>query len=165
MSTAALEARARYAAKRHGHVATIDTVQDSSTIEWLADTVDLRVGQEATPRFRVRDPRGAVATLEPYLGMVAHAVIACSDGSVFVHLHPAGTISMAAQEVFALRDRGDTTARGRLRLPGDSAIQHAMPISGEFAFPYVFPRPGNYRMWVQFRREGRVLTGVFDVTV
>ena len=157
--------RTSTAVVRYGHAPAFDTVEDGSTIEWLPDTTDLRVGQEATLRFRVRDPHDALATLEPYLGMSAHAVIARTDGSVFVHLHPAGTISFAAQEVFALRDRGDTTSRGRLRLHGDSTTRHEMPISGEFAFPYVFPRPGTYRIWVQFRREGRVLTGVFDVTV
>ena len=140
-------------------------LEDGSTMERLADSTPLRAGRDATLRFRVRAPDGAPATLEPYLGMAAHAVIARTDGSVFVHLHPAGTVSMAAQEVFALRDRGDTTQTGHLRLPADSAMQHAMPIASEFSFPYVFPRAGTYRVWVQVRRAGRVLTGVFDVIV
>jgi hypothetical protein len=140
-------------------------LEDGSTMEWLADSTPLRAGKDATLRFRVRDPDGAAATLEPYLGMAAHAVIAKTDGSVFVHLHPAGTISMAAQEVFALRDRGDTTQAGHLRLPTDSGMQHAMPLASEFSFPYVFPRSGTYRLWVQVRRAGRVLTGVFDRSV
>jgi hypothetical protein len=108
---------------------------------------------------------GTLATLEPYLGMTAHAVIARGDGSVFVHLHPAGTISVAAQQVFALRDRGDTTSNGRLRLSSEMAMQHMVVIPAEFSFPYVFPRPGPYRLWVEVRRSGRVLTGVFDVIV
>jgi len=140
-------------------------LEDGSTMEWLADSTPLRAGKDATLRFRVRGPDGAPATLEPYLGMTAHAVIAKTDGSVFVHLHPAGTVSMAAQEVFALRDRGDTTKTGHLRLPADSAMQHAMPLASEFSFPYVFPRAGTYRVWVQVKRAGRVLTGVFDATV
>ena len=140
-------------------------LEDGSTMEWLADSTPLRAGKDATLRFRVRGPDGAPATLEPYLGMTAHAVIAKTDGSVFVHLHPAGTVSMAAQEVFALRDRGDTTTTGHLRLPADSAMQHAMPLASEFSFPYVFPRAGTYRVWVQVKRAGRVLTGVFDATV
>lgn len=140
-------------------------LEDGSTMEWLADSTRIRVGKDATLRFRVRDPSGAPAALEPYLGMAGHAVIANTAGSVFVHLHPAGTVSMAAQEVFALRDRGDTTPTGHLRLPGDTMTPHPMPIASEFSFPYVFPRSGAYRVWVQVRRAGRVLTGVFDYSV
>jgi hypothetical protein len=132
-------------------------------MEWLADASPVRAGAETTLRFRVRGRDDALASLEPYLGMAAHAVIARGDGSVFIHLHPAGTISFAAQQVFALRDRGDTTSKGRLRLASDSV--HAMPTAGEFSFPYIFPRAGPYRIWVQVRRGGRVLTGVFDLVV
>ncbi|HEV8233039.1 MAG TPA: hypothetical protein VGP84_00525, partial [Gemmatimonadaceae bacterium] len=107
-------------AKRIDHAATIDTLADGSTMEWLPDSTNVRAGSETTLRFRVNDPSGSLATLEPYLGMSAHAVIARTDGSVFIHLHPAGTISFAAQEVFALRDRGDTTAKGRLQFANDS---------------------------------------------
>jgi hypothetical protein len=152
-------------AVRSGSATAVDRLEDGSTIEWLADSTPLRVGREATLRFRVRDPHGAVATLEPYLGMSAHAVVAKTDGSVFVHLHPAGTVSMAAQEVFALRDRGDTTSAGRLRVTADSMPSDAMPMSGELSVPYLFPRPGTYRIWVQVKHNGRVLTGVFDATV
>jgi hypothetical protein len=152
------------AAQRHDRSAITNTLEDGSTLEWLTDSAKLRVGEDATLRFRVRDASGSVATLEPYLGMSAHAVIAARDGSIFVHLHPAGTISMAAQQVFVLRDRGDTTAAGRLRL-ADTTTAHAMSMAGEFSVPYVFPRPGTYRLWVQVKRAGRVLTGVFDVVV
>jgi hypothetical protein len=153
------------APRREGMAATVDTLEDGSTMEWLADSTPLRVGQDATLRFRVRDPSGAPAALEPYLGMSAHAVIARADGSVFVHLHPAGSVSMAAQEVFALRDRGDTTPAGHVRVPSDSMVQHSAPTASDFSFPYVFPRSGAYRVWVEIRRAGRVLTGVFDVTL
>ena len=150
---------------RQPGVPTTARLEDGSTMEWLGDSTPLRAGEDATLRFRVQDPSGAPVVLEPYLGMAAHAVIAKTDGSVFVHLHPAGTVSMAAQEVFALRDRGDTTPTGHLRLPGDTMTPHPMPLTSEFSFPYVFPRSGAYRVWVQVRRAGRVLTGVFDATV
>ncbi|HKW49650.1 MAG TPA: hypothetical protein VJN70_19490, partial [Gemmatimonadaceae bacterium] len=87
----------RGGATRADHAATIDTLADGSTMQWLADSTNIRAGSETTLRFQVRDPAGSLATLEPYLGMSAHAVIARTDGSVFIHLHPAGTISLAAQ--------------------------------------------------------------------
>jgi hypothetical protein len=150
--------------KRAAGTATVDTLGNEMTMEWLADSTPIRANQETTLRFQVRDKGGAHASLEPYLGMAAHAAIARTDGSVFIHLHPAGTISLAAQQVFELRDRGDTTSKGRLRITSDT-MRHAMPISGELSFPYIFPRAGQYRIWVQVRHAGRVLTGVFDLVV
>jgi hypothetical protein len=32
-------------------------------------------------------------------------------------------------------------------------------------FPYSFPEAGRYFIWVQVKRAGRVLTGVFETTV
>jgi hypothetical protein len=153
-------------ATRHAGTATIDALEDGSTMEWLADSSAIRPGEGTTLRFRVRDPRGSPALLEPYLGMTAHAVIAKRDGSVFVHLHPAGTISLAAQQVFALRDRGDTASNGRLRLPNETKPRPmSMAQGSDVSFPYLFPSGGGYRVWVQVRRAGKVLTGVFDVTL
>ena len=40
----------------------------------------------------VRERDGRPASLEPYLGMPGHAVVAREDGSVFIHLHPMGTV-------------------------------------------------------------------------
>ena len=50
-----------------------------------------------------------VVPLNPYLGMAGHAVVVRHDASVFIHLHPMGTIATVAQQVFAQRDAGDTT--------------------------------------------------------
>jgi hypothetical protein len=107
-----------------------------------------------------------VAQLRPYLGMAAHAVVVRDDASVFIHLHPMGTVAMVAQQVFAIRDRGDTTSGGRLRADAlDSGAMPAMSMSGELTFPYEFPKPGRYRIWVQVKPMQRVLTATFDVDV
>jgi hypothetical protein len=83
-------------------------------------------------------------------------VITRDDGKVFVHLHPMGTVSMAAQEVFAKAEGG---------MPA-MAMDHAMSApDGVISFPYEFPQPGRYRLWVQVKSGGRVLTGVFDTLV
>jgi hypothetical protein len=109
-----------------------------------------------TLRFAVFDAGGRGVELQPYMGMLGHAVIRRSDGQVFTHLHPAGTISMAAQELFENRAR----PAGRAPTPPAPRL-----LGHEVTFPYAFPQSGDYRIWVQVRLDGRILTGVFDVTV
>jgi hypothetical protein len=118
-------------------------------------------------RFALHDDNGGALMVEPYLGMNGHAVVMRRDGGVYVHLHPSGTSSMASQMAFALRDRGDTTTKGRLRADTASmAMTTAAPAAlTEISFPYAFPSAGSYRVWVQLRSAGRVRTTAFDVDV
>ena len=121
-------------------------------------------GQDTTLRFVARDAAGRVIDVEPYMGMAAHAMVMRRDGEVFVHLHPAGTVSMAAQERLIRRERGDTVLHGENQ-PADPHAVHAAPVGfpGTVAFPFAFPQPGAYRVWVQLRQGGRVRTAAFDV--
>ena len=114
---------------------------------------DLVENRETSLRFSVFTRTGERAAIQAYMGMRGHAVVRRADGEVFTHLHPAGTISMAAQEMLNPRERS-----------GDAAPAVVDP-AAEVAFPYAFPRPDAYRLWVQVRIDGRVLTGVFDVKV
>ena len=115
---------------------------------------ELVADRDTALRFAAFGADGAPLPLEPYMGMFGHAALRRSDGTVFTHLHPAGSISMAAAEMLARRD--GTASPMPL---ASAAIAH------EVEFPYAFPRAGAYRMWVQVRSGGRVLTGVFDVDV
>jgi hypothetical protein len=148
-----------------------DAIAPGVTMQWAGDARPLATGRDTELRFTVRDTSGNVVTLQPYLGMAAHAAITGDDGSVFVHLHPMGTVSPAVQRLFALRDRGDTTTGGRLRLDdtaGAASAMNVMPemsMRGELSFPYQFPKAGRYHVWVQVRYGGRVLTGVFAADV
>lgn len=118
---------------------------------------DFRANQETTLRFKVTQ-NGAIAQLEPYLGMYAHAVIWKTDGTVFTHLHPLGTISMTSQLLFARREKGESLANQPL-----DVICGAPP--KEVAFPYAFPDPGDYRVWVQVKMKREVQTAVFAAHV
>ena len=139
---------------------------DGLSLVWTGGARPIAANEPVDLRFEVRDAKGSVATLAPYLGMAGHAVVLKSDDSVFVHLHPMGTVSTSAQQTFAARDRGDTTANGTPVLATD---RMAMPVSmdGHLDFPYEFPKAGRYRVWVQVRAAagGRVLTGAFDLDV
>jgi hypothetical protein len=152
------------------------TLADGSTMQWMRGSAPL-----------VTAPGGGAARLEPYMGMAAHAAVLRDDGAVFVHLHPSGTVSMAAQETFAMRRPTDTlpgmvalrmsaakmtgghSMHGMDTMPVQKPTQampvHAMAVSDTIAFPYAFPKPGRYRIWVQVKRAGKVMTGVFDAQV
>jgi hypothetical protein len=136
----------------------------------LTGSVAPKAGEVLTLGVSVTDAAGRAVALEEYLGMPAHAAVVRNDGAVFVHLHPMGTVTTAAQDVFRARDRGDTTAGGALKL--DEHASHAAMMaaakaasSASISFPYAFPRAGDYRVFVQVRRGGRVMTGAFAMSV
>ena len=150
-----------------GNVASnaIASLGEGLTMKLMVDE-PLRAGRGVTLRFQVRDATGAAAKLEPYISMLAHAAIRRDDGSVFTHLHPAGSISLASQQVFQIRSGEAGTRRVTPELleqlcatPGPDML--LQPV----AFPYEFPKPGRYRMWVQVKSGGTVRTGVFDLEV
>ena len=144
---------------------TADTLRDGSVITWIAEASP-RVGRESTLRFRVTGPDGRPARLEPYTGMASHAAVSRNDGTVFVHLHPNGSISPAALQTFALRTPADTM-RGALgrRMSGMPFMYMAHQTVGDVEFPFAFPQSGTYRMWVQVKRAGAIHTGTFDIVV
>jgi hypothetical protein len=158
-------------------------LEDGSRLHWLRSDSPLTAGRDAELRFAVIPPTGEAAGLEPYMGMPGHAVVVRDDGKIFIHLHPQGTISTAAQRSFVMREAGDSIA-GRLarRLTTDTSVVHgahlqpgsttsaagaaSSPAPGDtLSFPYAFPKAGTYRVWVQTKRQGRVLTGAFVATV
>ena len=150
--------------------------------------------------FMIRDPKGNAAKLQPYMGMMGHAVILKYDGSVYVHLHPVGTYSMASQAIIQNRISGnqkmpklpeasifqDSIDRliSKIRLMSDdernaylnsnmkgmamtgmSMNSDKQTADGMVTFPYAFPSPGNYRIWVQMKRDGKILNSAFDAAV
>jgi len=123
---------------------------------WLRDDHSsdgrpFKAGQPYWFRFRVEDKDGKPATdLEPYMGMAGHAVFMSTDGNVFAHVHPAGSVSMAAVGL----------AEGRSAKVGMENMGHESP-SAEVSFPYGFPKPGDYRIFVQVKRAGKIETGEF----
>jgi len=118
---------------------------------WLRDEKPFKAGQPYWFRFRMEDRDGKPATgMEPYMGMAGHAVFLSADGNIFAHVHPAGSVSMAA---VGLAETGSSkSVMGGMDHDAGSA---------EVSFPYGFPQPGEYRIFVQVKRAGKVETVEF----
>jgi hypothetical protein len=146
---------------------------DGTKIIWQHPTGALRAGVATEFKFIVQDKDGKPAQdVEPYMGMAGHAEFVRSDMSVFAHVHPAGSVSMAALDLAqqslpaGLPGASPETQMQGTAMPG---MAMDMPTSGPLppvvSFPYGFPKPGDYRIFVQIKRSGRVETAAFDVHV
>jgi hypothetical protein len=135
----------------------VSALQDDR-MKWERDPGPLRARTALRLRFQVEDREGKPAVdLEPYMGMAGHLIILRSDGSVFAHIHPSGSVAMASLEL-AEKSLASTTMQ-------DMASMRQQPLASEVAFPYGFPQPGDYRLFVQIKRKSQIQTGIFDAHV
>lgn len=129
-------------------------LSDGYRMVWERDEKSFKANQPYWFRFRVEDKDGKPATdLEPYMGMAGHAVFISTDGNVFAHVHPAGSVSMAAVNLA----EGESPNVGMEKMAG---MDHGSN-GAEVSFPYGFPKPGEYRIFVQVKRAGKVETAEF----
>jgi hypothetical protein len=133
--------------------ANISQFGDGYRMVWERDSSVLKANVPLWFRFRIEDRDGHPATdLENYMGMSGHAAFISTDGKVFAHVHPAGSVSMAAEMM----------AQGASH---DMSAMQPAPIGSEVSFPYGFPRAGDYRIFVQVKRAGKIETGEFSAHV
>ena len=125
----------------------------SGQLRWLEARAP-RAGETVALELEAETADGSPAAgIEPYMGMAGHAMIVARDFSVFAHVHPTGSVPMAA---LALVDGAAAV---------DHSKHHGMTFGPRVRFPYVFPKPGDYRVFVQVKENGRVETAAWDVTV
>lgn len=155
------------------------TLPDGYRMEWIRDDKPLRAREGMSFRFRLVDQRGnAPKDMQLYMGMLGHAAFVKTDGTVFAHIHPMGTASMAAMSLAqggAATQAGSGDMHGPYKkgmdmndmnmsdMPGMDMSSSSLP--SEVSFPYGFPTPGRYRIFVQMKHGRTVETGVFDASV
>ncbi|HTF20569.1 MAG TPA: hypothetical protein VK658_21000 [Chryseolinea sp.] len=102
-------------------------LSDGSMLTWEHDPlVKLQANTLYSLKFNLQDEQGKPAVIEPYMGMPGHAVIMKDDGSVYIHLHPVGSYSMASQQT--MKDRFEKHA-GRIEakdLPRTAAFRDSI---------------------------------------
>lgn len=128
---------------------TVSQLGDGYRMVWEQSASALKANEPLWFRFRIEDKAGRPARdMENYMGMAGHAMFISTDGTVFAHVHPAGSVSMTAEMM----------AQGASH---DMSTMQSAPIGSEVSFPYGFPRSGDYRIFVQVKRAGRIETGAF----
>ena len=133
--------------------ATVSQLSDGYRMVWERDSAALKAREPMWFRFRTEDKDGRPARdLENYMGMAGHAVFISSDGQVFAHVHPAGSVSMAAEMIASAGQH-------------EMASMQSPPNKAEVSFPYGVPHAGEYRIFVQVKRAGRIETGAFVTRV
>jgi len=152
------------------------SLPDGAHVEWLVDPASLRARHPALLRFRIFNKNGSPAIdLEPYMGMAGHLVILRRDLAVFAHIHPQGSVPMAA---LMLLQRPQVSANGAnatstntvaasdmSSTPNMSHQSSTSAAPNEIAFPYGFPQPGDYRLFLQTKRSGHIDTAIFDARI
>jgi hypothetical protein len=145
---------------------TVVHLQDGGRVVWLRNGEPLVTKRLSLFTFRIEEGDGrAVDDLELYMGMPAHAVFVRRDRRVFAHVHPSGSAPMAAVELAARSLAGRTSEQRDVVHAGMTHATHPSSLSATVAFPYGFPEPGDYRIFVQFKRGGRVQTAAFDAHI
>ncbi len=117
--------------------------------------------------FELLDPRGLPASdVALYMGMLGHAVFVKDDGTVFAHIHPSGTVSMAALMIAQAQNQPSVASSNQNDMPAmpGMSISHSS-LSNIVSFPYGFPSAGIYRIIVQMKHGTVIETGFFDVRV
>jgi hypothetical protein len=149
--------------------ATAAQLSDGGSIVWNRPPGPLKANVAMPFKFTVLDKNGKPAQdVMTYMGMAGHAEFVRSDMSVFAHVHPVGSVSMAALELAQNALAGGPSDMSSMPgMSGDmsSVTEMPGPIPPEISFPYGFPQPGDYRIFVQIRREWKIQTAVFDAHV
>ena len=140
------------------------SLTDGYRMIWERGAEPLQAGVPLILRFRVTDHLGNPAQdLQAYMGMAAHAAIVRSDGSVFAHVHPTGSVPMASFELAqaSLPSGLEESAQGSMNM----AQMGGEKVAPEISIPYGFPKAGDYYLFVQVKRAGQIQTAIFDVNV
>lgn len=138
---------------------------DGYRMEWIRPAV-LDAKQPSAFRFRLTDGKGqAPSDMALYMGMLGHAAFVKTDGTVFAHVHPAGSISMAALLLAQQHGTRNPGMSGMEMTGMDHSGSKSAVLPNEVSFPYGFPTPGRYRMFIQMKHGATIETGIFDANV
>jgi hypothetical protein len=140
---------------------------DGYTMVWKKpETIEPR--KPVNFQFELLDAQGKPAKdMDLHMGMLGHAAFVKTDGSTFAHIHPTGTVSMAAfMMANPQAQANDAGVHAGMNMPNMAEMSEAKTaLPNVVGFPYGFPSAGTYRIFVQMKHGQTVETGVFDAKV
>jgi hypothetical protein len=128
-----------------GHVAVVRT--DGSVYIHLHPTGTFAMAAEKSFKDRMADTATTVKAPAP----------AIFRDSIDRYLAKLKAMPMEEREVFLMTEMGMYDVK-------DGAMS-GMDHGNRISFPYSFPKAGRYRIFLQLKRNAKVLTGVYDVKV
>jgi len=140
---------------------------DGYTMVWQMPEL-LVPGVPLSFRFELFDPnRKEPDDMALFMGMLGHAGFIKTDGTVFAHVHPEGTMAMAAYMVANPHaTMSGANNPGAMKMDDMKKMDTSgVGLPNSVSFPYGFPSPGQYRIFVQMKHGGTIETGIFDADV
>ncbi len=142
---------------------------DGYTMVW-SNSATLPAKTPQVFEFSLLDTAGKPASdMALYMGMLGHAAFVKDDETVFAHVHPSGTVPMAAlvmasAQNASLQAKADASAAMPGMMPGMSMSPtgQAGGLPDSVGFPYGFPTAGAYRVFVQMKHGDTIETAAFD---
>ena len=135
-------------------------------LAWINKKNIFNTDEDINLSFQTQTIGGLPTTIEPYIQMGGHGAILKDDHSVFVHIHPIGTISMASQELYNQNDEIENSGVCYFGNADDSLKSYFKNQNSFVTFPPILlDKSGKYIMWVQAKSEGEIITQKFDFIV
>ena len=135
-------------------------------IKWLNEKKYFNINEDINLTFQTQNLMGHPTVIEPYIQMGGHGAILKNDHSIFIHIHPIGTISMASQELYNQNDEIESSGICYFGSPDDSLKIYLEDEKSILNFPPInLEQPGDYIMWIQAKSMGEIITHKFDFTV
>jgi len=142
--------------------------RSSYYFKWLNSSKTYNINDEINLNFQMLDTLNRPTIIEPYIQMGGHGAIVDSSGTVFIHIHPIGTISMASQELYDKEYNLQKSEICYFGLP-DSSIKDYTEDSFKNSFlsfpPIIIDNPGKYFLWIQGKSNNEIITQKFEFNI
>ena len=135
-------------------------------LQWINQKDNFNISEDINLTFQTQTLDGLPSKIEPYIQMGGHGAILKEDLSVFIHIHPIGTISMASQELYNQNDTIENSGICYFGVADDSLKTYFKNQNSIVSFPPInLDKPGNYIMWIQAKSEGEIITQKFNFQI